>query len=73
LGSSCIKKEIVAWQIWAQLPVEALIPEHPKANSKFMNHLKAAKAKYDQENSAKFDSVSINPTATLAAVAPILE
>lgn len=59
------------------MPVEALIPEHPKVNAKFLNHLKAAKAKYDQENAAKakFDSTvsTTDRTTTTAAVAPILE
>ncbi|CBY34927.1 unnamed protein product [Oikopleura dioica] len=69
LGSSCIKKEIMAWQIWGQLPVEALIPEHPKTNKKFMEHLLAAKAKYNSENAEN----SAQNSSTPAAVAPVLE
>ena len=59
----------MAWQIWGQLPVEALIPEHPKTNKKFMEHLLAAKAKYNSENAEN----SAQNSSTPAAVAPVLE
>ena len=61
----------MAWQIWNQLPVEALIPEHPRTNKVFKEQLAKFKTNFDTSNSETVPKKFA--ASTSAAVAPMIE